>query len=130
MNISSKEPVYFKRQRIWKIYCAKTKLVTIFVTDPTVIYLFKVINGNTRWMCEICSKSATKTSEKRQRSRSGAFIVTIEQVHIFFWCFHWRLWTSKCRLGNKTKNNKPWWKIQENQSREACQKSCHTWGFL
>ena len=40
---------------------------------PTGIYLLKVNNGNTRTMCEICSKLTMKTPE---------FIVS------FFCCFH------------------------------------------
>ena len=33
---------------------------------PSDIYLFKVNNGKTRAMCEICSKLKTKTPERRQ----------------------------------------------------------------
>ena len=40
-----------------------------------VIYMFKVNNGNTRTMCEICSKLTIKTPE-----RSDVFIVNFEQI--------------------------------------------------
>ena len=43
------------------------------------IYLFKVNNGNTRTMCEICSKLTIKTPERRHRHR--------------FWCLYCELWT-------------------------------------
>ena len=46
--------------------------------NPGAIYLFKVNNGNTRAMCEICSK-LTNTPERRQ-SRSGVCIVNFEQI--------------------------------------------------
>ena len=39
-------------------------LVNIFtVSSSTGIYLFKVNNGNTKTMCEICSKLTIKTPE-------------------------------------------------------------------
>ena len=44
--------------------------------DPTSIYLFKVSNGNTRTMCEICSKLTIKTPE-----RVTVSIVDFEQVN-------------------------------------------------
>ena len=34
-----------------------------FFTDPAGIYLFKVNKGNSRTMCEICSKLIIKKSE-------------------------------------------------------------------
>ena len=40
---------------------------------PAGIYLFKVNNGSTRTMCEICSKSASMAC-------SGVFIVSFEQI--------------------------------------------------
>ena len=44
------------------------------------IYLFKINNGNIRKICEICSK-------------------LMNRIHTLFWCFHYRLWTNKFRLG-------------------------------
>ena len=35
-------------------------------TNPAGIYLFKVNNGNTGTMCEICSKLTVKKPEGRQ----------------------------------------------------------------
>ena len=46
--------------------------------------LFKVNNTNSRKRCEICSKLAIKTPEKRQRRRSGVFIVILNKSHTFF----------------------------------------------
>ena len=48
------------------------------------IYLFKVNNRNTRKRSEICSKLTIKTPERRQRRRSGVFIVNFEHIsHLF-----------------------------------------------
>ena len=53
-------------------------------TLPVGIYLFKINNGNTRTMCEICSKLTIKTTEQIQWRRSGVFIATFQQIsHIF-----------------------------------------------
>ena len=55
-------------------------------TLPTGIYLLKANNGNTKTMCEICSKIIkTRT--------------TIDIFHTLFLCFHCCLWTNQCWLG-------------------------------
>ena len=38
----------------------------IYIYIPTNIYLLKVNNGNTRKMCEMCSKLTIKTPERGQ----------------------------------------------------------------
>ena len=48
---------------------------------PANIYLYKVNNRNTRKRCEICSKLTIETPHL---------------FHIFFQCFYYWLWTSKC----------------------------------
>ena len=53
--------------------------------NPAGSYLFKINNGNTRTMCEICLTLTINTSELRPLNR----------LH---WCFHYWLWTSKCWL--------------------------------
>ena len=40
------------------------KYLTTLVMDPADIYLFKVNNGNTSTMCEICSKITIKATER------------------------------------------------------------------
>ena len=47
---------------------------------PSNIYLFKVINRNTRKRCEICPKLTINTVE----SRSGVFFVNFEHISLFF----------------------------------------------
>ena len=47
-------------------------------------HLFKINNGNTRSIFEICLKLP---------------IVNFEQISHISWCFHCWIWTSKCRLG-------------------------------
>ena len=58
------------------------------------IYLLKVKIGNSRTMCEICSK-LNKTPERRQWLRSGAFSVNFEHISPLLWSFHYWFWTSK-----------------------------------
>ena len=53
--------------------------LTLRMYFPTGIYLFKVSNRNTITMCEICSKSAIKTPERR---RSGIFFVNFEHISL------------------------------------------------
>ena len=48
--------------------------------DPNSIYLFKLSNGDTRTMGEICSKLIIKTLERRHWGRSGVFVVDFEQI--------------------------------------------------
>ena len=52
--------------------------MTVF--KPPGNYLFKANNINTRARCEICSKLAIKTPERRQLRRSGVFIVNFEHI--------------------------------------------------
>ena len=47
---------------------------------PVGIYLLKVDNKNTRAGCEICSKLAIKTPERRRWRHSGVFIVNFEHI--------------------------------------------------
>ena len=47
---------------------------------PTVNYMFKVNNRNTRIRCEICSKSIIKTPERCRWHRSDIFIVDFEHI--------------------------------------------------
>ena len=51
---------------------------------PVSIYLLKVSNGNTKPMCEICSKLITETPERRQLCRSGSLLLTLNIFHNFF----------------------------------------------
>ena len=55
------------------------------------IYLFKVNNGNTRTLCEICSKLTVKTRDWCQWRRSDVFINNFEHISHIFWCFHFLL---------------------------------------
>ena len=48
---------------------------------PAGIYLLKVNNGNTRTICEICSKLTIKTPEQRQSRRYGVFMLTLGRFH-------------------------------------------------
>ena len=61
--------------------------------DATGIYLFKVNNGNSKKMCEICSNLIIKTP-----GRLVSSLLTLNRFHTFSCCFYWRIWTSECRL--------------------------------
>ena len=61
----------------WKQALDKDGLGGVF---PAGIYLFKVNNRNTRTRCEISSKLAIKTPERRQSHRSGFLIVKFEHI--------------------------------------------------
>ena len=43
---------------------------------PSIIYMFKVNNGNTRTMCEICSKLTIKTTERRHWRQNDVIYFT------------------------------------------------------
>ena len=58
-----------------KILVAKINLVGI-ESQPAL----KVNNGNTRTMCEICSKLTIKLQERRQWHLSGVFVVNFEHI--------------------------------------------------
>ena len=47
------------------------------VINPAGIYFFKFNNGNTRTMCETCSKLTMKTAKPR---RTDVFVVNFEQI--------------------------------------------------
>ena len=75
---------------IWMIFCSseynyKWSCVNEIGSNfPANIYLFKVNNKNTRKKCEKFSKLTIKTPERRQRRRSGVFIVSFENIsHLF-----------------------------------------------
>ena len=55
------------------------KMVVITINLAN-IYLLKVNKKNTRTRCKICSKLTIKTPERRQRRRSGVFIVNSEHI--------------------------------------------------
>ena len=48
--------------------------------SPVGIYLLQVNTKNTQTRYEICSKLTIKTPKRRQRRRSGAFIVNFEHI--------------------------------------------------
>ena len=62
--------------------------------NPDGIYLFKINNGNTRAMCEICSKLTINTPERRQ------WLLNLNRFYTMLCCFHCWQWTSKYLLGN------------------------------
>ena len=54
------------------------------MVNQTKIYFFKVNNRDTRKRCQICSKLAIKTPERRHRCRFGVFLVNFEYIsHLF-----------------------------------------------
>ena len=59
---------------------------------PANIYLFKINNRNTKKRCEICPKLTLRTPERRERRRSGVFIVNFEHTSQLFPVFLWLTW--------------------------------------
>ena len=68
---------------------------------PAGTYLFRVNNGNTKTMCEICSKLTIKTPNDVSDVVLVSLMLSLNSFHAFFWCFYCSLWTSKCLLGGK-----------------------------
>ena len=62
------------------------------------IYLFKLNDGNTIAMCEICSKLTINTPKRHQWHCPGVFIVNLNRFHTLLWCFYYWLWSGKCQL--------------------------------
>ena len=62
----------------------KCAYVTLNLSYPANIKLFKVIKRNTRKRGEICSKLTMKTLERRQRGHSSVSTVCFEYIsHLF-----------------------------------------------
>ena len=69
---------------------------------PKDIHLFKVDNGNSRALCEICSKLKKRHLNDVNDVVLVSLLLTLNRLLHFtplFWCFHCWLWRSKCRLG-------------------------------
>ena len=87
---SSIGPVFI----IWKIIITTTMCTCIWLRFryvvcsnifPAEIYLFKVKNGNTRKICEICPQLTIKVLERRQ----NMLIVEIKTTITTFCCLNW-----------------------------------------
>ena len=63
--------------------------------NPASIYVFKVMNRNTRKRPDICSKLTMKIPERRHWGSSGVFIINFELFQIFLWFYYCWFWTSK-----------------------------------
>ena len=57
----------------------ESSLNVFMLTIPVDVYLFNLYDGNTRTVCEICSKLTIKTSDRRSVTS--------------LWCFYCYLWT-------------------------------------
>ena len=80
-----------KRSFIWSVF--------FHVVAPSRHLLFKSNNGNTRTMCEICSKLMIRTAEQLHWRHSGVFTVNLNRIHAFLCSFPCILWASKYWLG-------------------------------
>ena len=52
---------------------------------PADIQLFKVKNGSTRKICDICPKLAIKRPERDQGGCSGVFSANLNRFRTLFW---------------------------------------------
>ena len=89
--------------RTWKKFNLTRKLISIYQADNN---LFKVTNGNTRTIWEICSKIKIKTPGQRHWRRSGVFFVNFEQISRIVLVFLLWLWTSKYRQAKSLQKTK------------------------
>ena len=81
------------------------------MTYPANIYLLKGSNRNTRKMCEICSKSTTKTPEWHHWRWSSVFIFNLEHIsHPFL--------VSSVFIGNFEQVNISWGRLVTDRKRE------------
>ena len=76
---------------------------SVMPSFPGDIYVVKVKNGDARIMCDILSKLAIKTLERRLVS----LLLTLNILQTF-WCFFCWLCMSKCRLGFAWKIIQSW----------------------
>ena len=61
------------------MWWAEKMILSIYqIYFPDLLYPLKVNNRNIKTRCEICSKSAIKTPERRQWHLSGVFIFNFE----------------------------------------------------
>ena len=66
---------------------------------PSNIHLFKVNNGDTSIMCQICSELTLKKLGRRYWPRSVIFVVVnFEHIPHIVLQFHCWLWRSKCQM--------------------------------
>ena len=91
-----------------KVLMGKLHQKSACLNLPVSIYLLKVNNGNTKPMCEICSKLTIETPERRQLCRSGSLLLTLNIFPTFFWVLLFLLWTSKYRLSWRRLYFKPY----------------------
>ena len=65
---------------VQKISCIDLESSALHI-HPSRHLFFTIISGNTRAICEICSRSTIKTPERRHKHYSGIFLSKFEQVH-------------------------------------------------
>ena len=75
-----------------------TNVISLSQICPTGIHLFKVNNGNTKAMYDICYQ-LTKTPDWRRDVILVSLLLTMNRFHTLPWCFHCWLWASKFQLG-------------------------------
>ena len=62
------------------------------------IYLFKVKNGSTRTMYEICSRLTKRYQKDVRKVILLSLLLTLNRFHTLLWCFYRSLGTSKYSL--------------------------------
>ena len=83
--------IFSRKKRIWPLFPWHLWPWDYYNShNPANIYLFKVNNGSTRTMCEVCSKVTTKTPV--------SLLKILKRFHTLLSCFHCWLWISNCLL--------------------------------
>ena len=96
----------------------QTKLSHWWLCVPSRDLHIQVNNGNSRTVCEICSKLTIKTPERHQRS-SGVFIANLDKISRIVLVYPWLTWTSKCQL-NLIIDNAGKFQLQTTQWHRNC----------
>ena len=73
---------------------------------PTGILFFKVNNGKTETMSDICKELIIRHQNDVNDVVSASLWVTWNRFHTLIWCFYCWIWISKYRLGSFANSSK------------------------
>ena len=89
------EPISHKWSSKFHCFSNAAEYWKVLKQSPSGIYLFKVNNGNTKTVGEICSFLSFRC----------LFLLTFNSFHTLLWCLHCWLWTSNKQMGRYRSRN-------------------------